>query len=193
MKKTLLIIACTLIILGCSKNDLEEHHDLLKENFNGKYEIVSATSDIAVDLNMDGNTSNNLLEENTKISESEISLRIYEDSKIFTEHWPIEYISVKPEEEIDSTIYNPSYTLDYAKYAITSYFQFGENQEVIELIDPEPILNNGIIDTRFVFPDSIIIEDGDIISLISTRKLYTFNGYLTVQIIAKYKRYSKFT
>lgn len=193
MKKTLLIVASTLMILGCSKSDLEEHHDSLKENFNGRYEIVSATSEIAVDLNMDGNTSNNLLEENTEIFESEISLRIYEDSKIFTEHWPIEYIGVKAEEEIDSTIYNPSYTLDYAKYAITSYFQFGENQDVIELIDPEPILNNGVIDTRFVFPDSIIIEDDDIIAVISTRRLYTFNGYLAVQIVAKYKRYSKLT
>ena len=129
--------------------------------------------------------------------ESEIVLNIYEDGNIFTEHWPIEYIGVQPG-QLDSTKYNPSYSVTYAKYALSNYFQFSENQNEIELIDPTPILYYGIVDTviidaRFVFPDSVVIEKDETLTVTSIRKLYTFDGYKTVKVTTKYKRYTKLT
>ncbi|WP_157491211.1 hypothetical protein [Flammeovirga sp. SJP92] len=188
-EKTLTIIALLFSLFGCKNNDAEHTNSILKEKFQGQYEIVSATSDVAVDLNMDGKTSRNLLEENVEIVNAGISLMINENSNLFTEHWPIEYIGVEPGVAFDSTKYYPSYTLDYARYAITSLFQFDDSQKVIDLINPEPVISNGVADARFVFPDQIDVED-DLIIVTSTRNLYTFKGYVKTQITAKYKRYT---
>ncbi len=198
MKENILFfMAFTLTLSSCDQSDPELNYEVLKKRFNGKYEIISASSEVAIDLNMDGKASINLFEENEEILESEIVLNIYEDANIFTERWPIEYIGVKPG-QLDSTIYNPSYSVTYAEYALSNYFQFDENQNKIELIDPTPILYYGVVDTiiidaRFVFPDSIVIEEDETLTVTSRRKLYTFYGYMTVQVTASYKRYTKVT
>ena len=185
----LIALVFLIIILGCSDGN-DDDFNLFSEQFQGKYEIVSAISSEAVDLNMDGTTSFDLLTEISEMNRAEVTL-ITDDKKkfFFTEHWPIEYIGVS--DFFDSTRYDPSYSINYARYAIISEFKFSENNRELILIEAEPILdpNTGVVDKRFVFPDLIQIELDNSLRIVSTRNLFTFDGYKEVRIVARYRRY----
>ena len=191
--KGLLLIASGLFILqGCDNDDHDRDREIVKERFHGKYEIIYAVSEIPVDLNMDGLRNTYLFYENPEISKSKIELRINDDLNLFTEHWPIEYIS-NTGKEFDSSRYNPDYSISYAHYAFGGVFQFDEDLTTIELINKTPLISNGVVDTRFVYPTSVKIESDNTITVTTLRKLYTSEGYLSVKIVARYRRYTQVT
>ena len=192
--KLFLAIISTIVLFSCDDDNANENvvHEALKERFNGKYEIIEATSATPVDLNMDGEGSTNLLNENPAILNAQIELRINENSNLYSDLWPVEDIMATVE-EFDSTTYYPTYVINYALFVLGNRFHFVENYTAIELINREPAFNRGTADPRVVFPDSIKIEEDGIITVISTRNIFTFNGYMTVEIVAKYRRYTKIT
>lgn len=190
--KLFLVIIGTIVLFSCDDDNENVAHEALEERFHGKYEIIEATSATPVDLNMDGEGSTNLLDENPAILNAQIELRINENSNLFSELWPVEDIMATVE-EFDSTTYYPTYVINYALFALGNRFHFVENYTAIELINREPAFNRGTADPRVVFPDSIKIEEDGIITVISTRNIFTFNGYMTVEIVAKYRRYTKIT
>lgn len=176
-------------VIGCSDDDQISSFHALKDRLDSDYYIISAISSEPVDVNMDGSRSRDLLLENPEIARAFIELNIFEDSNIFLEHWPIEYIGVPAGEELDSTQYKSHYSLNYARYAIASYFDFDAETNHITLIDPEPVIDyTGKVDTRFVFPESIKMVTDDVVEAISIRNLYTKDGYVTVEITANYQR-----
>ncbi|PCH67117.1 MAG: hypothetical protein COC06_11760 [Bacteroidales bacterium] len=68
LKKGLLITICTIFFISCNKNEPNENiEQLLKEKFEGRYELISSISEEAVNLNNDGSSSTNLLSENSSI------------------------------------------------------------------------------------------------------------------------------
>jgi hypothetical protein len=71
MKKGLFITICTILLFSCNKHDSNADTEQLKEKFHGKYEVISSISEDAVDLNMDGTTSTDLLAENPEISNAD--------------------------------------------------------------------------------------------------------------------------
>ena len=77
MKIGLLITICAIFFISCCKNESNENLEQLKleelkASFHGNYELISSVSEDAVDLNMDGTNSSNLLLENPKLSESRL-------------------------------------------------------------------------------------------------------------------------
>lgn len=194
MKRTFLLIlfATPLLWTSCHEDNHGGVREELRGRFHGKYEIISAVSDTPVDLNMDGFGNTYLFDENPEISKSGIELRINDELNLFTEYWPIEYIS-NTGQEFDSSRYDPDYSISYAHYALGDAFQFNEDLTAIELLNKTPMISNGIVDTRFVYPSAVKIESDDTITVTTQRKLYTSEGYLSVKIVARYRRYTQVT
>ncbi|EON74801.1 hypothetical protein ADIS_4772 [Lunatimonas lonarensis] len=99
MKSYLLVIGTICMLIGCQEMEIEvADRPFLREKFNGKYELLSARSEVAIDLNNDGIASSNLLDENSTIWFSSLKIRIPDESEIFlkhnefvfTEFWPTE-------------------------------------------------------------------------------------------------------
>lgn len=193
MKRSLQFLTVFSLIISCAESVNSNNNTLLKERFHGKYEVLSAISEVAVDLNMDGITSNNLFNENDEVNNAKIEIRLENENKLFIERWPIEWLGVGSG-EIDSSKYDSSISYSYAHYSITSEFEFANSDQQISLIDTELIYDNyGRVDRRFAFPESIIIDNDDIIIVITNRYLYTSSGYLQSRITARYKRFTSET
>lgn len=194
MKRIFLLILSALLLVwtSCHEDDEEQAHEELQERFHGKYEIIQAISDIPVDLNMDGLASSYLFDENHEIRKSEIELRITNDLNLFTEYWPIEYLS-NTGPQFDSSRYDPNYSISYAHYALGDSFLFNEDLTAIELVNKNPVISNGVVDTRFAYPTEVKIESDNTITVTTLRKLYTSEGYLSVKIMARYRRYTQVT
>lgn len=190
MKKGLLITICTIFLISCSKNESDEKLEQLKEKFHGKYEMISSTSMDAVDLNMDGITSTNLLSENSEISNSGLELRILNENELlFEEKWPVEYITIPRGETIDPSSYHPSYVINYALYINPGLFEFGDDYRSIEFLGE---IQQNSTNTLISF-ESIIIEENETFKVTSIRKLYTMMGWITTKIESRYKRYTIIT
>jgi hypothetical protein len=190
MKKGLLITICTIFLVSCNKNESDEKLEQLKEKFHGKYEIISSTSMDAVDLNMDGITSTNLLSENAEISNSGLELRILSENKqLFEEKWPVESIVIPEGETFDSNSYHSSYVIYYALYTNHNLSRINNDYQSIELLgEIEKNSTNTLISI-----ESIIIEENETLKVTSIRKLYTMMGWITTKIESRYKRYTIIT
>jgi hypothetical protein len=190
LKKGLLITICTIFLISCNKNESDEKLEQLKEKFHGKYEMISSTSMDAVDLNMDGITSTNLLSENPEISNSGLELRILnENEQLFEEKWPVESIVIPQGEIFDSNSYHSSYIINYALYINPSLCRFTDDYQSIELIGE--IQQNST--NTLISIESIIIEENETIKVTSVRKLYTMIGWITTKIESRYTRYTIIT
>jgi hypothetical protein len=189
LNKTTFILLLTTLFISCNKS-ADSRYEILKERFHGKYQITSAVSSEEVDLNMDGATSINLLEENPEILNAKIEIRITEDYNLFEERWPNAYITVPRGEVFDSSAYHSTYTVLYALYAIHSEFQFSHDLKSIILDYPNGTEYYSLL---VPFPESIEIGINDTLKVTTNRMLYTYYGWKGVKITAKYIRYQTTT
>lgn len=190
MKKRLLITICAIFLISCNKNESNENLVQLKEKFQGKYEMISSISEDAVDLNMDGITSTDLLSENPEISNSGLELRIInENEQLFEEKWPVETIVIPRGEIFDSTSYHPTYSIYYALYSNPISCQFEDDYKSIHLLgDIQQNSTNTLISM-----ESITIGENETIKVITIRKLYSMKGWIRTKIESRYKRYTTTT
>jgi hypothetical protein len=187
MKKDLFVIVLTVLLVGCSKDAPFGNLEQLKEQFQGKYEVISSSSEDAVDLNMDGLTSTDLLSENPELAKSGLELRILDaDKHLFEEKWPVENITVTDDRPFDPTSYRPSYHIMYALYINPSLCQFDNDCKSIHLLDD---LQQHPTNT-LIRIESISIEENGIIKVATIRKLFTMTGWVTTKIASRYKRYT---
>ena len=179
-----------IFLINCNKKESDEKLEQLKEKFHGKYEVISSISAYAVDLNMDGIVSTDLLSENPEISNSGLELRILNtNNQLFEEKWPVETIVVPRGEIFDSTSYHPNYSIYYALYSNPSSCRFDDNYKSIQLLgDFQQNSKNTLISIK-----SITIEENETIKVITIRKLYTMKGWITTKIESRYKRYTTTT
>lgn len=187
MKNGLLITITIILLMSCSK---DENLGQIKEKFHGKYEMISSVSSVPVDLNMDGISSNKLLNENPEYLKAGIMLLITEgNGYLFEEKWPVEYIETGTNDPIDSTSYHSNYLINYAMYMNASLFQFDDNYKSIQLhgIRHEDSTN------KLISVESVTVEENEIIKVVTVRKLYTINGWATTKIESRYKRYTIIT
>ena len=179
-----------IFLISCNKNESNENLEQLKEKFHGKYEVISSISAYAVDLNMDGIASTDLLSENPEISSSGLELRILNtNNHLFEEKWPVETIVIPRGEVFDSTIYHPTYSIYYALYINTSSCRFNDDYKSIQLL--EDFQQNST--NTLISMESITIEENETIKVITIRKLYTMKGWITTKIESRYKRYTTTT
>lgn len=187
MRIGLLITICAIFFISCSKNESKDRLEELKEKFHGKYELISSASKDAVDLNMDGNTSTNLLSENPEILNSGLEIRIINDNEhLFEEKWPVETIVIPRGETFDPTRYHSTYNILYASYINPSTCRFEDDLKSIQLLGDVQVNSTN----KLINIESIIIEENEILKVTTIRKLYTMKGWITTQIESRYKRYS---
>lgn len=190
MKNGFLITIFAVLLISCNKDKTNDTIAQLKDKFHGKYEVISSVSKDAVDLNMDGIRSTDLLSENPEILNSGLELRILnEKEQLFEEQWPVEYISIPRGEIFDSSRYHTTYSINYALYINHGFCIIDKDHKSIKLLDD--IEKNSI--NKLISIESILIEENEIIEVTSIRKIYTINGWITTKIKSRYKRYTKMT
>lgn len=192
LKKGLLITICTIFFISCNKNEPNENiEQLLKEKFEGRYELISSISEEAVNLNNDGSSSTNLLSKNSSISfYSMVEIRILNEYELFyDEMWPVENSQRLRYKEIISSTYPPIINPYYDTFSNGFISQFDDDFKSIRLLrDIQNDPKNTLISI-----ESIIIEENETIKVTSIRKLYTDKGWITTKIESRYKRYTNIT
>lgn len=191
LKTFLTLIILSGILLSCQEDQADANNrELLKERFNGKYEILSSTSKVAVDLNDDEVASTNLFEENSMIALLEIEIRIphkdelflYENEFAFSEFWPTENENRLADKE-NIVVYDP------LGYDIYNNIFIGEFNDVLSSATFRLDINDDSKNTLVAIKSFDVLED-EVIKLIEIRRLYTKNGWITTEIESYYKRYT---
>lgn len=195
MKRFTWIIISLLALSSCNKSDWHDNYEQLKLQYNGKYELLSSYSDDAVDLNMDGIYSTDLPNENPEIQKAGLEIKIIAKDRItepgkhiFNEKWPVAHVSYRGEEVSDTARYHDTYFIMYAMKLIGGSCQFEDNNSTIIL--GEPYINES---SALISFESIDVDENDIITLVTLRKLYTIDGWVVTRITSKYKRYTDHT
>lgn len=197
MKNFLLFIACMFILVSCEKNESEvSKRPLLREKFNGKYELISSLSKTPVDLNNDGIESTNLLVENSMVLSSFIEIRIPNESDsylkdnefVFCEFWPTENEHRLKNKEVIPVYETPVFGMGYDIYGNTLIGVFAENLKtctINKLLEISDDGKNTLIEIK-----SIDIMENETFKVTVIRKLYTKNGWVISEIESLYKRYT---
>jgi len=197
MKIGLLITICAIFFISCCKNESNENLEQLKleelkASFHGNYELISSVSEDAVDLNMDGTNSSNLLLENPKLSESRLFIRILEAElgyHFFEEMWPMASSYVRRDEVYDPNKVYSTYALGYDSNVNSSICLFNDDCTSIQLLND---VKKDELNTLMSI-ESINIEENEIIKVTSIRRLYSIKGWVTTKIESRYKRYTIIT
>ena len=200
MKNFLLFIACMFILVSCEKNESEvSKRPLLREKFNGKYELISSLSKTPVDLNNDGIESTNLLVENSMVLSSFIEIRIPNESDsylkdnefVFCEFWPTENEHRLKNKEVIPVYETPVFGMGYDIYGNTLIGVFAENLKTCTINKLFEISDDG--KNTLIEIKSIDIMENETIKVTVIRKLYTKNGWVKSDIESLYKRYTVVT
>lgn len=149
--------------------------------------MISSVSEDALDLNMDGLTSTNLLLENAELSESFIGIRILDselDYHFFEEMWPMASSQVSRNEIYDPKKVYSTDSLSYDSYYNTSTCLFNDDNTSIQLLDD---VKKDAVNT-LISIEEISVEENEIINVKTLRRLYTIKGWVTTKIESRYKR-----
>lgn len=188
----LLIMICSVFLMSCDKNDKSEQIKLeeLTEKFEGRYKLISSVADKALDINMDGISSTDLLLENPKLEKARLGIRILEYGYHFIqEMWPMVSSQVSRNEVFDLNKVYSTYGLGYDSYYNLNTCLFNDDLTAIELLKD---IQKDEVNT-LISVESIQIEGKEIIKIKSVRRIYTIKGWLTSQIESRYKRYTSIT
>jgi hypothetical protein len=176
------------LLLGCKKEDAKNTQNELYERFHGKYAITRATSDIAVDVNLDGTKSTNLVEEIPDLKHTYLELLIG------TKTLPNGYAQFWANQSLDSEKkpagYDPSILVMYLNQPTVARFKFNDDLTALSLSqepskDPHP--------EEFSLPQSVTIGQDNEITVKMKRTLYTRYGWVPVSITVTYARFTKVT
>jgi len=191
MKHILHFFICIIIILtGCSRKDAApDNTKQVHDQLHGKYKVISSTSRDAVDINMDGIATTDLLVEVPAINQSYrgLEIRIVDKDKfLLDESWPQQYLDYGANPDV----YDPSVAINYVDQGATRLFSLKDNSnEIIVKPDtdyiPDPV--------KFPFPTSVTIEGPELIKIVLNRKFYTSKGSITTTVTTVYKRFTMIT
>jgi hypothetical protein len=190
MKKrsiNLLVVIVTLM-LGCKKEDATESQNELWERFHGKYAITRATSNIAVDVNLDGSKSTNLVEEIPDLKYTHLELRIGTTTgrNGYAHYWANQSLN----SEKKPAGYDPSILVMYLNQPTVASFEFNDDLTALSL-HQEPTKEPRSED--FSLPESVTIGKDNEITVKMKRTLYTRAGWVPVSIVVTYARFTKIT
>jgi hypothetical protein len=195
MKKAFLLLAAATTLSNCQRNESapEPTEDLtgLKEQFHGKYHIVSATSATAVDLNEDGRASADLLAEIPTLTESDLEVRIgrsviKEDYVGFLDQgWQHQNLVRNYQGGPDSVKVQ-----GYVNQLTFRYFNFdaSRTQLVVEQLPVMPAEKG-----QYPAPESITVVGPEQLRVVTNRLLFVRKAWTPVRITVLYKRYTKTT
>jgi hypothetical protein len=188
MKKFLPYLFCVLF----STAGLHEFEQLTSK-YGGRYQILSSITNDPVDLNLDGNTNTNLLNELPGIAQSMVTIRVIKDTDTrSTKNYIISFDLSYPEQyavvdgrEISS--YTPGAEVLFLDQPVYSRCLIDTVKKTINLL-PE---NNPLeTERRFKRPNDVKILDGEKIQVSTIKEFYTKNGFTKVKITSIYERES---
>ena len=191
MKHILYLFICvTAIFTGCSRKDATtDNTKQIHDQLHGKYKAISSISKDAVDINLDGTASTDLLTElpDLTMAYSNLEIRIIDKDKfMLSESWPQQYLSYGANPDV----YNPSVGVSYANQGVDRFFTLHENNKDIRV---KPDANPAPDPIKFPFPSAVTIEGPDVIKIVIVRKFYTLQGSKTTTITTVYKRFTMVT
>jgi len=173
--------------MGCSRKDTAtDNTTQIHDQLHGKYKAISSVSNDAVDINLDGAASTDILTElpDLAMAYSNLEIRIIDKNKfLLSESWPQQYLSYGANPDI----YSPSVAVGYATQGIDRFFTLKENSQEI-LVKPDTGSIPDLI--KFPFPSSVTIEGPGLIKIVLVRKFYTSKGSVTTTITTVYKRFT---
>ncbi len=156
--------------------------ELLREKFNGKYELVAAFADKAVDMNLDGFASNDLSNEILNLNAAFVELSGSKNVRIFTQFWQEQYLLES------QNIALPS--VDYARQGIGFSFSFNEDLKGFNL-DKTKVTEEQA--ERFAVPESVKLLANDLIEVVFVKLVYTGSGWKDITIKASYRKFTSIT
>ena len=195
MKAVIPVLLVAATILGsCHKNSLEPNEDVtaLKERFHGKYKIISATSDIAVDLDEDGRATTDLSNEIPQLVNSDFTVLITNSS---TSNGYIGQLAQFWQHQ--NVTRNWNYSSPDSLHVLGSSNQptprrFNFNKELTQLLVEQ--LSDAPADKgQYPAPESITAVGPEQLLVITNRLLFVRKAWKPVCITVLYKRYSKTT
>jgi hypothetical protein len=193
--KTSALLLGLLSLAACQQSaEVAPHQDVvaLQERFHGKYKPIRSISSLALDVNQDGAATTDMLKEITELSNTIIEVRIYgknqynaQPSFSFVHHWPKQELGLE-----EPASYDPTLTPFYSTKVVAWDFAF--NGAVTELVlQPQsPDLKDPELYTP---PQAVSVQDKDRIQVSLFKRLYTTQGWKTVQIVTLYERFTRTT
>ncbi|GAB4022675.1 hypothetical protein GCM10028773_36640 [Spirosoma koreense] len=187
------------MLIGCQPDPVTPDKDVaaLYERFHGKYKPTQAVVSEAVDINLDGKASFELLSEMPALATADLQINIIAkndhvptDEFLFTQFWPEQYLSQGGRVLDGPVAYEPTITVNYAEQPVTRRCSFNRQLTEIKL---EPAQNQSVDPIRWVQPESVDIRGKQQIQVVSQRQLYTRAGWRTVTITILYERYQQTT
>jgi len=206
--KTVLPFVLLIILgtLGCKDKNLtmipkvppKDDIEALYQRFHGKYKVVSSTSSQPLDVNFDGVSSTNLLEEILELNNygAFLELRVkYSDRSVFlfNQFWPEQYVHSFKNPNLewngwDALDYSPTYNVMYAQQTNPYSFSFNDDLSQIVVLPHE---NPNTI--RWAKPESVFVEENNRLRIINKRRIYTREGVKEVLITTIYERFTMTT
>jgi hypothetical protein len=179
------LICSVTIISSCSRDKDADNTKQLYERLHGKYKAVSSISTEAIDVNLDGTPSTDILTEIPELAECNLEIRIVsKDNFLFMHSWPEQFVGYGPE----PAGYDPSLAVNYARQGVTRTFSVDETNNRLEIhADTYQVAE------RFVFPSAVTMEGVDTIKVVFSKRLYTSAGWKTATITTIYKRWTMVT
>ncbi|MCK8495888.1 hypothetical protein M0L20_28740 [Spirosoma sp. RP8] len=196
----MLIVLLCIVTASCQQSDSippKEDVEALYQRFHGKYKVVSSTSSEPLDVNLDGVSSTNLLQEILELNNygAFLELRVksvYGSMFLFSQFWPEQYINTYSGSTQwngrDTLSYNPTHLVNYANQAGPYRFSFSDDlsQIVVTAVGESDSI-------RWVKPESVFIEANDRLRVINKRRIYTRQGVKEVMITTRYERFTIIT
>lgn len=167
------------ITAGCRRDhSAPDNTKEVYERLHGKYKATSSVSSEAVDVNMDGIATNDILSEIPDLQHCNLEIRIVaKNNFLLVQSWPEQYIAA------GSLI-----LVNYVRQGVVRTFLLNANQTTI-LVNQDTISDP----VRFPMPASVSIEGIDTIKIVFSKKLYTSAGWKTTSITTVYNRYTMTT
>ncbi|MHA4739602.1 hypothetical protein [Dyadobacter sp. MSC1_007] len=207
--KRILLIALTLAQMpACKTGDSpipqNENVDLLYEQFHGRYKIVSSETSEALDVNLDGVASINLMTELEALQDEplmgpSIEVRIHKASKAapapgfsFMQAWPEQFLRMGPGkvwDGIEMIPFNPNYSFAYDLKVLYRKLAFSEDLKTLT-ITPSEGENTFFLQS---VPKSVNVQPDGKIVVVTERKIYTSSGVKEVLITTVFERYTMTT
>jgi len=180
-------ICITIVLTSCSRKDAApDNTQHIHDQLHGKYKAISSTSKDAVDIDLDGAASTDIISELPALTEAicNLEIRIYSKDKfLLTESWPQQYLTYGANPDV----YDPSVAVNYANQGTVRLFTLKENSNEI-IVTPDGDYIPDLL--RFPFPTAVTIEGPDLIKIVLNRKFYTTKGSITTTVTTVYKRFT---
>ncbi len=170
----------------------------LHAQFHGKYNVIQATSDVAVDIDLDGLASTDLVGEYGQLQYSELRITVRDGFSngnkmfLFSQGWPEQYVNTTLGEWRGEAIpYEKGVSVNLVNQGAIRFFSLSPDLKTI-YVKPDADSTTAPM-FRWVRPESVTVESSGMLTVITKRRVYTSAGVKDIHITTLYQRYTMTT